>query len=54
MLNLTPILDDAACRPTERERKARYRKRQRDGRIAVTVEVGPEVLDLLITCECMS
>jgi hypothetical protein len=30
------------------QRKARYRQRQRDGRMTVTVEIGSEVVDLLV------
>jgi hypothetical protein len=35
-------------RRSRRDRFARYRARRRNGRMAVTVELGPEVLDMLI------
>ena len=48
ILNLAP-LDVRPCRPRRpaRERKARYRRRQRDGCAVYSIEVGPEVLDML-------
>ena len=49
MLNLTPLPDPEPRRPrvAARDRKARYRRRQRAGCAVYSVEAGPEVLDML-------
>ena len=41
-------------RRTDRDRKARYRRRQAEGRAVYSVEIGPEVLDLLVATKWLA
>jgi hypothetical protein len=54
------MLDRPRSRPpppndrTRRERQFRYRRRQHDGRLVVRVEVGGEILELLVRLQWLT